>query len=94
MSAYLITYNVKNNKNTFECLHKIVKEKFHGHWNCMEHIFIIISEDNSSQIRDYFSSCLNDDDLLLVIKLAANEDREADWYGLSQECEDWLNDNI
>jgi CRISPR/Cas system-associated endoribonuclease Cas2 len=85
MSSYIVAYDLHKQGQNYECL--IQKLKQYGtHWHVQQSVWIVISDQTSSQIRDFLSPCLDTNDKLIVAKLSG----EAAWRGYTDAVSQWL----
>lgn len=89
MNTYLITYDLNSPGQKYECISKKIKDSY-SWWKCLNNIFIIKSDNSSSQIRDFLKPCIDSNDKLIVLKLSG----EGAWKGFDEKCSNWLKNNL
>lgn len=89
MKGYLIGYDLNKSGQNYATLIEEIK-KLGNWWHCLDSTFIIISSSTAVAIRDHLQQYVDSNDKLLVVLLS----REAAWAGLSEECSDWLTNNL
>ncbi|WP_321307678.1 CRISPR-associated protein Cas2 [Marinifilum fragile] len=89
MNSYLIGYDLNKAGQDYESLIDQIK-KIGTWWHCLDSTWIVKSNLTAVEIRDALKEYIDDNDELLVIKLS----REAAWTGFSDECSNWLKDNL
>lgn len=89
MSPLLVTYDLRQPGRNYNDLYEAIK-KLGGWWHCLESIWIIKTEKSTAQVRDYLKNYIDVNDGLIVLGLNGN------WasYGISNECSNWLKDNL
>lgn len=87
MNSYLITYDLRNNKD-YTSLHEAIKT--HHKWGKVtESTWIVVSAKSAMQIRDDLFKVMDSDDRLFVLKSGV----EAAW--MNSICDnDWLQENL
>ena len=85
MASYIVSYDLYRQGQNYECL--IEKIKSYGtHWHMQQSVWVIVTNQNATQIRDFLRPCLDSNDKLFVAKLSG----EAAWYGYSDQITQWL----
>ena len=87
MNTFIISYDLRNQRN-YEELYNAIKE----YWvwaKVLESLWIVKTSYNSSEIYDYLSQYIDNDDGLIVIKSW----REAKWSNVNCSNE-WLKENL
>jgi len=85
MPAYIVTYDLHKQGQNYDCL--IEKLKGYGtHWHMQQSVWIVVTNQNSAQIRDHLRLCLDSNDKLFVGKLSG----EGAWFGYSDSVTQWL----
>ncbi|WP_064561364.1 hypothetical protein [Buttiauxella brennerae] len=88
MAAYIISYDLIKNKDYKSLINEIKK---YSNWaHPTESLWIIISDDSSSVIRDHLKQFMDNDDKLLVIKSSGI----GAWTGLQSNVSHWLKNNL
>jgi CRISPR/Cas system-associated endoribonuclease Cas2 len=85
MAAYIVTYDLHKSGQNYACI-KEKLESYPSSWHMQGSVWIIKSSKNANSIRDDLTSCLDQNDNLLVAKLHG----EAAWYGFGTKGSDWL----
>jgi hypothetical protein len=59
-------------------------------WHCLESVWLVKTSLANTQVRDTLQPYVDANDKILVVALAGN------WatFGLTQECNKWLRENI
>lgn len=87
MARYIVTYDLVNRRDYSPLIEKIKSYKMWAH--PLESVWIIITDDTSSQIRDYLSDAIDSDDKLLIMKTSQG----ASWVSLSKNVSNWIKNN-
>ncbi len=88
MSSFLVSYDLIKRKNYPELINAL---KQFNYWHCLGSTWIIKSDLTSVEIRNNLSNHIDNDDKLIVLSLTG----EAAWtISFSQECQDWLRNNL
>ena len=85
MSTYVVTYDLHQVGQNYDCLHKKLKA-YPKHWHAQQSVWIIETSQSAVQVRDHLSTCLDANDKLIVAKLSG----EAAWSGYSANVTKWL----
>ena len=85
MKTYLIGYDLMKQGQDYDALIEAIK-KIGNWWHCLDSTWIVKTNLNSEQIRDYLIPKIDNNDRLLVVRLK----RESAWIGFEKECSDWL----
>lgn len=88
MSAYIVSYDLIKQGQNYECIIKKL-EAYSNHWHMQQSVWIVVSDQTATQIRDSLKKCLDSNDKLFVGKLSA-----AAWEGYSDKAGKWLIDVI
>ena len=59
-------------------------------WHCLDSTFIVKTKISCTEIRSFLEIHIGSNDKLLVAKLSG----EVSWVGFSDECSQWLKDNV
>jgi len=87
MARYIVTYDLVNRKDYTPLIEKI---KSYRNWaRPLESVWIIITNETSSQVRDSLSDFIDNDDKLLIMKTTQG----ASWVGLGSNVSDWIKNN-
>ncbi|WP_237520840.1 CRISPR-associated endonuclease Cas2 [Serratia proteamaculans] len=87
MARYIVTYDLVNRRDYTLLIEKI---KSYRQWaHPLESVWIIITDDTSSQLRDSLSDFIDKDDKLLIMKTTQG----ASWIGLNNNVSDWIKNN-
>lgn len=88
MSVYQINYDLRKQKDYSSLIERI---KSYGTWcHPLESVWIIVTNQTATQVRDYLATVMDNDDGILVTRLQG----EAAWYGLSNEVSQWIQSNL
>ena len=85
MSAYLVTYDLNQRGQNYDCLHKKLGA-YPTHWHMQGSVWIIESDETAVQIADKLTSCLDGNDNLFVTELIG----QSAWIGFSDDGDEWL----
>lgn len=83
MASYLITYDLRKNRD-YTSLYSAIKS--YGTWaKITESSWIVVTEQNAVQVRDFLSNSLDEDDRLFVMKYGGaaawkNAIAQNDWF--------------
>lgn len=83
MSAYIVTYDLMKQGQNYDCI--IEKLKAYKGWHMQQSVWIVVSEQTHTEIRDSLVSCLDANDKLFVGRLNA-----AAWKSMGKEADKWL----
>jgi len=89
MTAYIVSYDLNTQGQKYKCLTDKL-EAYGTYWHAQGSVWIIISSQTATQVRDNLKSCLDSNDELFVGKLSG----EAAWFGYSSQISDWLKKNL
>jgi len=89
MKTYLIGYDLDKPGQDYSNLIAAIK-KFGTWWHQLDSTWIVKSDLNSEEIRDYLVPHIDKNDKLLVVKLSG----EGAWFGFNTEGSKWLKDNL
>ena len=89
MAAYIVSYDLNTPGQKYECLTDKLKA-YGTYWHMQGSVWIIVSEDNATEIRDNLKTCLDSNDELFVGALSG----EAAWSGYGSEISKWLKDHL
>jgi len=89
MAAQLISYDLRKPGRDYATLFAAIKQ-LGPWWHCLESIWIVKTALSTVQVRDALTPHVDGNDDLIVLSL------QGGWatYGLSQECNDWLRNNL
>lgn len=87
MARYIVTYDLVNRRDYSPLINKIKSYRKWAH--PLESVWIIITDESSSQIRDALSAFIDGDDKLLVMKTTQG----ASWIGLGHNVSEWIKNN-
>ncbi|MGV0816765.1 hypothetical protein [Martelella sp. AMO21009] len=90
MQTYMIGYDLNKSGKNYEDLIAAIKELANGYWHHLDSTWLINTNLNAGQIRDYLKPHLDSDDELLVIGVSGN------WAtkGISASGNDWLRNSL
>ena len=91
MAIYMVGYDLNKSGKNYEELIKKIKELANGYWHHLDSTWLILHVGTAATIRDALTPHIDDDDELLVVKLAKGD---AAWHGFNQAGSKWLNDNL
>lgn len=89
MKSYLIGYDLNKSGQDYKKLIAEI-EKSGSWWHCLDSTFIIKSSSTAVAIRDHLKKFVDSNDELLVVCLTG----EGAWTGFSDECSNWLTNNL
>ncbi len=89
MKTYLIGYDLNKQGQNYEVLIEKIKT-IGSWWHCLDSTWIVKSDYSAVQIRDFLKQFIDANDELLVVLLSG----EAAWTGFSDECSQWLKNNL
>lgn len=88
MATYIISYDLIKRKDYNSLINEIKKTQKWAH--PMESLWIIVSNESASEVRDRLKLHMDNDDKLLVVKSSS----VGAWKGLSSNVSDWLKNNL
>ena len=87
MARYIVTYDLSQPGRNYDNLYRRIKS--YSNWaEITESSYAIETDQKATEIRDYLSLALDDNDKLLVGRLGTSA-----WTGLSNQIFDWLKEN-
>ena len=89
MATYVVTYDLHQSGQNYECLHKKLKA-YGTYWHVQMSVWLVETSQSAAQVRDHLAGCLDTNDKLFVARLS----NEAAWIGYSQEVGDWVRDRL
>ena len=89
MSTFIITYDLRAPGRNYNNLYERIKS-YSNLAHITESSWVIKTESNSSEVRDYLSGALDDNDDIFVGTLTS----PAAWIGLSKRLSDWLKQHL
>lgn len=89
MTAYIITYDLKQEGQNYDCITKKLKS-YGTHWHTQRSVWVIITDQSAIQIRDSLLQCLDSNDKLFVAELSG----QAAWYGYSEKTGNWIQKHL
>nr|WP_015060900.1 hypothetical protein [Rahnella sp. WMR114]CAZ68155.1 hypothetical protein [Rahnella sp. WMR114] len=87
MARYIITYDLVNRKDYGPLIERIKKYRKWAH--PLESVWIVMTDDSATKIRDDLKNCLDNDDKVLVMKTTQG----ASWSGLNNNVSEWIKNN-
>lgn len=90
MKTYLIGYDLNKKGQDYKDLTDAIKKLSPTWWHCLDSTWIIKSTSAASAIRDTLIAHIDNNDELLVVLLGG----EGAWIGFTDECSEWLVDNL
>lgn len=84
MSAYIVSYDLNQHGQNYTCIINKLKA-YSSHWHMQGSVWIVVTDQTASEVRDYLKPCLDANDQLFVGLLSA-----AAWFGYSDEVGEWL----
>lgn len=89
MRSYLIGYDLNKSGQDYATLIEEIK-KLGTWWHCLDSTLIIKSSSTAVAIRDHLKKFVDSNDELLVVCLTG----EVAWNGFTDECSNWLKNNL
>src|SRR5215218_5747514 len=86
MPTYMVSYDLKSQGKDYSALIQALQEGYRSYWHCLDSIWLIVADQNHTQVRDYLLQHIDDNDKLIVADLGGN----AAWHGFSEECSNWI----
>jgi hypothetical protein len=90
MPTYMVSYDLKTQGKDYSALIKALREGYRSYWHCLDSIWLIVADQNHTQVRDYLVQHIDDNDQLIVADLGGN----AAWHGFNDECSNWITSNL
>lgn len=87
--TYLIGYDLNKSGQDYKTLIDEIK-KLGTWWHCLDSTWLIKSSSNAVAIRDHLQKFIDKNDELLVVCLTG----EGAWTGFSEQCSQWLKNNL
>jgi hypothetical protein len=75
----MVSYDLKTQGKDYSALIKALQEGYRSYWHCLDSIWLIVADQNHTQVRDYLVQHIDDNDQLIVADLGGN----AAWHGFS-----------
>ena len=79
MPTYMVSYDLKTQGKDYSALIQALQEGYRSYWHCLDSIWLIVADQNHTQVRDYLVQHIDDNDRLIVADLGGN----AAWHGFS-----------
>ncbi|MFC0320236.1 SinR family protein [Olivibacter oleidegradans] len=89
IKSYLIGYDLNKSGQDYETLIAEIK-KLGIWWHCLDSTWIVKSSSTAKNIRDHLKMFIDGNDEVLVVCLTG----EGSWVGFSDECSNWLKNNL
>ncbi len=89
MDSYLVSYDLRKPGRNYDELYDELKS-FANWAHPLESLWVVVSEQSSTQIRDRLWRWLDENDGLLVVKSS----NSGAWIGLSQKVSEWLKEHL
>ena len=89
MKTYLIGYDLNEEDQDYDTLIEKIKE-IGNWWHCLDSTWIVKCDNTAVEIRNFLKQFIDTNDKLLVVHLSG----EAAWTGFSDECSQWLKNNL
>lgn len=86
----MIGYDLVKPGKDYSNLIGAIKTVSQNWWHCLDSTWIIKTEKSAEQVRDFLFNHIDGNDRLLVATLSA----PGAWAHFSQECSDWLRNNL
>ena len=90
MNTLMIGYDLIKPGKDYADLINAIKALTSSWWHCLDSTWIIKTNQKAVQVRDELSAHLDANDRLLVATLSG----PAAWLHFSQECGEWLKNNL
>ena len=90
MPTYMVSYDLKTQGKDYSALVKALQEGYRNYWHCLGSTWLIVADQNHTQVRDYLVQHIDTNDRLIVADLGGN----AAWHGFSEECSNWITNNL
>lgn len=87
--SYLIGYDLNKSGQDYKTLIDEIK-KLGTWWHCLDSTWIIKADSSCELIRNHLKKFIDSNDELLVVCLTG----EGAWIGFSNECSNWLKNNL
>jgi hypothetical protein len=90
MAVQLIGYDLNAPGRDYQALYDAIKQLGPVRWHCLDSTWMVVTNLSSTQIRDALAPHIDSNDTLLVVKL------DGSWgtQNMSEECNNWLHDNL
>jgi|GEM_PF-3129961 len=89
--SYIITYNIKDyNSERYKNLKEEIELNFKNNYIEINNLFIVKTSHKSEQIYDDLMHCFEEDDNLVILRLATGVNHNDSWAGLSRKDSTWL----
>lgn len=85
MNTYIITYDLSDPGQDYNALIETIKG-YGTRAKIQQSVWLIVTSDSATEIRDYLKQYLDENDKLFVAKVSA----PAAWFGCEQSITDWL----
>lgn len=90
MPTYIISYDLNKQKN-YPKLYDAIKSAGTNWCHPMDSTWLVVSNATSASIRDHIAKAMDQDDSLLVCRVAPNDSA---WRNLSPDVSNWLKANL
>jgi hypothetical protein len=85
MPTYMVSYDLKTPGKDYSALIDAL-QGYGPYWHCLGSTWLIVSDQNHAQIRDYLVQHIDNNDQLIVADLGGR----AAWHGFNDECSNWI----
>jgi CRISPR/Cas system-associated endoribonuclease Cas2 len=85
VSMFVVSYDLNKSGQDYEAIHKRIKS-WPTHWHMQGSVWLIVTTDSVTTIRDHIQKVMDNNDKLFVAKLSS----EAAWKGYSSNISEWL----
>lgn len=89
MALFMVAYDLRQQGQNYTCVIEKLKE-YPTHWHLQGSVWLIHTDKTATQIRDGLVPCLDNNDKLIVIKLA----RDAAWHGHGAHVKPWMDEHL
>lgn len=86
---YLITYDRRPGID-YKPIHDAIKKNYPDHWHALESVWLVVSNNNATQVADSILGPFDEGDKLIVTQMTNN----AAWWGLSEDGSEWVKKRI
>jgi len=89
MASYIVAYDLHQQGQNYDCIHKKL-QAYGTYWHMQDSVWVLVTDQSTTQIRDNLLSCLDSNDKLFVGRLSG----DAAWFGYPDNVTQWLQTSL
>jgi hypothetical protein len=72
MPTYMVSYDLKTPDKDYSAFIQALQEGYRSYWHCLGSTWLIVADQNHTQVRDYLVQHIDNKDQLIVADLGGN----------------------